>query len=228
MRCLLVSVLALVAVVGTATADFIDTYPYEDGSFPPEWTWTGDPRGGGVFEIHDETFVHTEGGHVHFFRDLEVCGAGTYEFDVTDTYWSFAWRITPDNPDVGKCLCVYHNDYWGWAFNFVEFDWDTLPGYPDGQYMWHNGWHTVHSQVDAAPPIGWHHVRIEDTGSHVKVWFDDELLFDRDFTPILGGYVGLGCSWADPMTPAFDNVSFTAETSPVHEATWTAIKALHR
>mgnify|MGYP006294853775 CR=1 FL=1 len=228
MRLMLTVLVASVLLAPTASADFTDTFTYADGTFPPEWTWTGDPRGAGFFEVHAEAFVHVDGGHVHYFRDLEVCGAGTYEFDVTDTEWVFAWRITPGNPDAGKCLCFYHNDYYGWSYNFVEFTWSTLGGYPDGQYMWHNGSHTAHAQYGASPPVGQHHVRIEDMGSWVSIWVDDDLIFDRAFVSIPSGYIGLGCDGPGVMTPAFDNVSFHEEPSPVEPATWGTVKALFK
>jgi len=224
----LIAVIAMLAIASlSATASFLDDFSYPDGTFPPEWTWTGDPRGAGVFEVHDETFVHVSGGHIHFFRDLEVCGTGVYEFDARDWDWGFAWRINPANPNAGSCFCFYHNDYWGWAYNFVEFDWSTLGGYPEGQYMWHNGWHTRIEHHYAGPQSGWVHVRIEDTGDHVRIWLDDDLIFDIDVTPIPDGYPGLGSSWADSMLPAFDNVSYSS-FSPIEETSWSSIKALFR
>ena len=228
MRSLLV-VLSIVAVLaGTAGADFIDTFSYPDGTSPPEYTWTGDPRGGGVSEVQGGMFVHTVYGHIHFFRDLEICGAGVYEFDVTDTEWGFAWRISTYDPDEGSCLVFYHNDYWGSGYNLVGFGWSTLTQYPEGQFMWHNGWHYEHWHYPAPAPVGLHHVRILDELNHVTIWVDDELIFSESVSELDDGYIGLGFDWAAAMTPAFDNVSYSSEVSPVEHTSWGSIKALYR
>ncbi|MCP4645009.1 MAG: hypothetical protein GY851_31495, partial [bacterium] len=140
MRCLLIVVVLALAFGSAVAADFLDTFDYPDGTFPPEYTWTGDPRGGGYFEVHDGAFTHVDGDHVHYFRPGDVNGFGVYSFFVTGTEWVFAWRITPDSPDAGRCLVFYHNDAWyPNAYTFAEFSWTTLAGYPEGQYMWHNG-----------------------------------------------------------------------------------------
>jgi hypothetical protein len=228
MRVVLCVAAVCVCACVSASAGFLDTFTYPDGTMPPEYTWTGDPRGGGQFAVMDGQFVHTTYGHIHFFRPGEICGEGIYEFDAKDTDWGFAWRIRPDDPMAGPCFCFYHNNYWGWGYNFVEFGWWTLdPGqYPQGQYMWHNGWHTRHEFYPAGAPSGWVHVRILDLTDHVKIWVNEQLIFDLTVVPIPAGYVGLGSSWAAALTPAFDNVRFDPTGVPVTRASWGAIKAL--
>ncbi len=226
-----VAILAVVAICGVAVAgEFLETFSYPDGSFPANWTWTGDPRGGGSFLVQSEEFTHIEGGHVHYFRDLDITGIGIYEFDAMDTYWEFAWRIDTADPDVGRCLVFYHNDYWGsWAFSLTEFSWSTLSGYPDGQYMWHNGSNLNIHHYDTGPLAGWQHVIIDDQGTHVDISVDGELVFSEDFQPIADGYVGLGsATGSGVMTPAFDNVEFGYGGSPISAESWGRIKALYR
>ena len=210
--------------------EFIETFSYPDGTFPPNWTWTGDPRGNASFLVQNGEFTHIDGSHIHYFRDLDVTGIGIYEFDALDTYWEFAWRIDPADPDIGRCLCFYHNDYWGpWSYSFTEFSWSTLGGYPEGQYMWHNGSNVNIRHYETGPIAGWRHVSIDDHGTHVEIRVDGELIFSEDFEPIPDGYIGLGSATGSaPMTPAFDNVAFSYGGSPVQTASWTRVKALYR
>ena len=242
------AILVVVSMCGVAVAEeFLDTFSYPDGGFPPNWTWTGDTRGGGSFSVQNEELTHTEGGHVHYFRNPDITGIetrefggrdacrdfsgiGLYEFDVKDTYWEFAWRIDPADPAVGRCLVFYHNDYWGsWAYTLTEFSWSTLSGYPGGQYMWHNGSDLNIHHSDTGPLVGWHHVVIDDQGGHVDIQVDGELVFSEDFQPIPDGYVGLGAATGSgAMTPAYDNVEFRHSASPTSEESWGCIKALYQ
>jgi hypothetical protein len=227
-------VLALLTIMAAPVAGqvfFADEFDLPDGSFPAEWTWTGDPRGGGEFEVHGGTFVHTDGGHVHYFRPDPVVGIGLYEFEVLDTNWVFGWLISPADPMAGRCLCFYHNDAWGqWGYSFTEFSWWTLdPGtYPDGQYMWHNGTdlRIVHSWTPG-PLEGWHSVSILTGTDFVEIRVDQGLIFSEAYESIPDGYVGLGCDAPGTMTPAFDNVAMVWP-DPVEARSWSSIKSLFR
>jgi hypothetical protein len=228
-RLVLVLAITLVALP-VAAGDFLDDFVYPDGSFPPEYTWTGDPRGGGYFEVHNEEFTHVDGGHVHYFRDLDICGDGFYLLWVRDTEWVFAWRITPGNPDAGRCLVLYHNDYWyPNAYGFAEFEWWTLGGYPEGQYMWHNGSNINLWTHETGPMTGWQEVVIRDVGTYVEIFINGQLIFFQLTEPIPPGYVGLGCDGPGVMTPAFNVVEYSAfPASPVEQSTWGSVKALFR
>jgi len=224
---LLVAVFALVLPLPTR-ADYHEMFSYPDGTFPPTWVWTGDPRGGGFFEVHDGAFTHVSGGHVHYFRDADQCGRGVYRLDVRGTDWVFAWRVDAANPQAGTCYCIYHNDYWGWAYNFVEFEWTTLAGYPEGQYMWHNGWHTRIEHHPADPSETWVNLVIEDESDHVRVWVEGTVIFDIDVEPIPNGYIGVGSSGGGTMWPAFDNLRGSPGSAPVESLSWTRLKSLFR
>lgn len=212
----LVAVLAssLLAPSVVSGGDFLDTFTYPDGTFPPEWTWTGDPRGGGAFLVQGEAFVHIGGGHVHYFRPGEVAGYGEYEFEYRDGFWTYAWRISPGNPNSGRCLFLHP------GFAFGEFEWTTLGGYPEGQYMYHNGSFTrrVYNTYDPGP--GSHHVRIVDQCNRVQIYVDGDPIFDEPYEPIPDGYVGLGSdSGSGAGFPSFDNVAYTW-TLPRPPRTW--------
>ena len=228
MRMLALVLVASLVLPLTTRADFDYTFGGANGSFPFAWEWTGDPTGGGVFEIQDEAFTHVSGGHVYYILPPHICGWGPYRFKVRGTDWSFAWRITPDDPEAGKCFCIYYNDYWGWAYNFVEFDWTTLPGYPEGQYMWHNGWHTRIEHHYADPPESWVEVVIQDSESDIFIWVDDELIFELEVTPIPQGIVGLGSDGGGPMWPAFDYVRWSPGSVPVEHGSWARVKSLYK
>lgn len=229
MKSTLIGLFCLLLPTSGVAGDFLDTFTYPDGTFPPEWTWTGDPRGGGQFLVQGEAFVHTEGGHVHYFRPT-ACDAGEYEFDIEGSYWGFGWRISPGNPNGGRCLCFYFNDYWGqWGYSFTEFECWTLSGYPERQYMWHNGSNLriVHHWQD--PESGWQHVRITDSGDRVQICVEEKLIFDEPFELIPDGYVGLGSATGSGIGfPAFDNVSFTETCTGVECQSWSSIKGLFR
>ena len=230
MRTATVILVVLVLASGSSADEFFDTFDEPDGSLPSEWTWTGDPRGGGEFQVQSGTFAHVDGGHVHYFRHADVTGVGRYEFDVMDSYWSFAWRITTSDPDQGRCLELYHNDYWGgqWKYSLTEFSWYTLGGYPQGQYMWPNGSNLDIVHHTSGPVSGWHHITVVDELDQVQVWVDGSLIFDEQVEPIPEGYIGLGsATGSGTMTPQFDNVRFSFNV-PVEDATWGAVKALFK
>ncbi|MCK4548023.1 MAG: right-handed parallel beta-helix repeat-containing protein [Candidatus Eisenbacteria sp.] len=209
MRFLASSTCLLLLIVSPASADFLDTFSYPDGTFPPEYEWTGDPTGGGWFLVQDETFAHAEGGHVHFFRPGSIAGRGEYEFDYLGDDWTFAWRITHGNPGFGYCLLLHP------GFVLVEGWWYTPYGYPDGQYMYHNPWdiRTIESPYDPGP--GWHHVRIVDDYEHVRIYVDEDLIFEEPVMGLSDGYIGLGSgSNSGVGFPAFDNVGYTWAPPP--------------
>jgi hypothetical protein len=226
----LATVLCACLCTSAVAGEFLDTFDYPDGSFPPEYTWTGDPRGGGWFEVHNGEFTHVDGGHVHYFRDGDIVGDGIYSFFVLDSDWDFAWRITSSDPMSGRCLVLYHNDHWGYeAYSLTEFSWWTLGGYPEGQFMWHNGSNLdiVHHTSD--PLVGWHEILILDYGTSVEVRVDGFTIFDETVEEIPAGYVGMGCYGPGVMTPAFDFVEYSYHHgSPVESASWSAIKSLFR
>ncbi len=229
MRCVLVLLVCLFLSLSAYADEFYEPFDGPNGSFPSGWTWTGDPRGGGEFEIQDGTFTHVTGGHVHYFRSSDITGVGRYEFDAKDSYWEFGWRIATTDPNVGRCLVLYHNDYWGqWGYSLTEFSWWTLGGYPEGQYMWHNG-----SNIDlvhnwTGPLTGWRHVTIDDDLNRVEVRVDGELIFDEEVEPIPEGYIGLGsATGSSVLTPQYDNVRFFFNV-PVDELSWARVKALYR
>ena len=123
----------------------------------------------------------------------------------------------------------YHNDYWyPNAYSLAEFSWHTLEGYPEGQYMWHNGSNLTIRHRETGPLTGWHQVIIEDRDDRVTVWVDADTIFWRiPVQPLPDGYVGLGCDGTGDMTPAFDDVTYMG-AAPVYSATWSAIKAVFR
>lgn len=226
----LILIIMCVPIIASS-GEFVESFDYADGLLPGDWTWTGDPRGGGEFLVQSGEFVHMDGSHVHYFRNSDVHGMGIYEFDAMDSYWGVAWRITPDDPNAGRCLGFYHNDYWGgWTFSFTEFTWTTLSGYGDGQFMYHNGSNLDIVHYSTASELdGWHHYQIEDMGDRVRITMDyDELLFDEEIEPIPSGYIGLGAdTGSGVLTPAFDNVQYHY-ASPVESRSWSSIKALYR
>ncbi len=223
MRCFVLLLLGLLVVPTCCLAgDFLDTFAYADGTFPPGWTWTGDPRGGGVFLVQDEAFTHTSGGHVHYFKPT-VCGVGEYEFEVKGDLWTYAWRIEPTGPLSGRCLFLHP-----W-YAFGEFSWTTLGGYPEGQYMYHNGSFSRRVYNNVVPEPGWHHIRIVDEGDRVQIYADGDLVFDETFDPIPDGYVGLGSDTGSGAGfPAFDNVGYAETITPVNRETWGSVKTVYR
>lgn len=190
---------------------FTDTFTGEDGSFPSQYTWTGDPRGNAEFQIYNNQFTHVDGSHVHYFRNEGIQGSGVYEFDALDSYWGFAWRIQDSNPDSGNCMRLYHRSIGtGWGYVITTFQWSTISGYQDGQYMWHNGSHITSDTVLTSQLTGIHHIKIEDQDGQVQVFADGDMIFDIQFGYDFNGMIGLGSdSGSGSMTPAFDNVSFS-------------------
>ncbi len=229
MERLLVLLICVGLSVPAAAGEFIDTFDGPDGSFPSEYTWTGDPRGEGYFEIHDSTFVHVEGGHVHYFRHADVCGAGIYSFLARDTDWNFAWRITPSDPTIGRCLCLYHEAfYYPHSYTLAELWWSTIPSYPEGQFMWHHASDISIQHYYSGPLVGWHEIVIIDGGTFVEVFADNVLIFETFVEDIPDGYVGLGCGNPGVMTPAFDFVEYSHMGSPVELSSWGQLKAMFR
>ena len=226
---MLTMLICLAVALPVAAGEFIDTFDSPDGSFPSEYTWTGDPRGEGFFEIRDSTFVHVEGGHVHYFRHADICGAGIYSFLVRDTHWNFAWRITPTDPNAGRCLILYHNDfYFPNAYTFAELSWSTIPGFPEGQFMWHHAGDLSIAHYQTGPLTGWHEILIRDGGTFVEVFADNVLIFERLVEDIPDGYIGIGCGEPGVLTPAFDFVEYSHLSSPVESCSWGHVKALFR
>jgi len=230
LTCLLV---AEIAGAQYTPPNFLETFACPDGTIPPDWTWTGDPQGGGQFAAQGGEFVHTGGGYAYYVRLVPqgwYCGPGWYDFDVKDSNWEFAWGICC-GPVSGWCCRLYHNDAWGQpGYTLAYCTWSTLPGFPDGQYMYHNCvdlqvWHYW-----TAPLVGWHHITIEDFLGDVRIYADGypHLLF-RKPSMNMGGYVGLGATaGAGTLTPAFDNVSYGQYLDPVESRTWGSGKALFR
>jgi len=219
----------LIASSGVASADFLETFTYPDGTFPPGWTWTGDPRGEGQFWVYGGIFVHTEGRFVHYFRDVDVLDSGSYCFSALDNEWSFAWRIAPANPVTGRCFILLRNA--SWDFMLVKMLWRTLDGYPEGQYMWHNGNWEGYLQHSSEPDPGvWHDLEILDSGTTVVIRVDGESVISLPYDPSVyeAGYIGLGAGEYGEMTPAFDNVCFNSLAVPVETGSWGTIKAMFR
>lgn len=237
MRRLLLAFLGVAMGAGAATADlpdFVETFTYPDGSIPTDWVWTGDPQGGGEFAVQNGEFVHLDGGYVYYVRLVidYPCDQGTYEFDVKDSNWEFAWQITGTS-ESGGCWRLYHNDAWGQpGFTLSYGAWSTLPEYPDGLYMFHNceDWYVYHHWTE--PLVGWHHITIADILGFLTITLDDseEIFWARGSRA--GGresLVGLGATAGSGVgTPAFDNVEYKAYYSGVEETRWGRIKAMYR
>ena len=221
---------ALAMCLTAHAAEFMETFSYPDASFPADWTWTGDPRGGAEFLVYGGEFRHVEGSHVHYFRHTDVCGSGIYEFDVLDSHWTYAWRITPEDPNQGRAFILEHRAYPSMGYYFYEFSWVTDTAYPDAQYWYVNGGGAIDEVFVASPDsVGWRHVTIVDDETLVTVHIDGELLFEEIVEPIPTGFVGLGSTTrAGTMTPAFDNVAYSFGASPVDVRRWGSIKALFR
>lgn len=196
---------------GEPESVFTDTFTADDGTSPDNYTWTGDPRGNAEFLIYNNQFTHVSGAHVHYFRHVSSHGSGTYEFDVIDSYWDFAWRIPEADPDSGKCMRLYHRSIGsGWGYVLTTFDWWTLSGYPSGQYMWHNGSHLQSDTVLTGQLTGIHHIRIEDQDGTIQVFVDESKIFDVNYGYSFNGMIGVGSNHeAGTMTPAFDNIEYT-------------------
>jgi hypothetical protein len=230
----LISTLAyMLAVVAAACAypqDFHEAFTYPDGSLPPDWTWTGDPQGGGAFRVQGGQFVHMDGGYAYYVRVApNWCAEGLYEFDVKDSNWEFAWGIQ-GTPDSGWCCRLYHNDAWGRpGYTLAASTWTTLPGYPGGQYMFHNATDLQVSHYWTEPLVGWHHIRIFDALGHMEIDADYSQVLFSGWTMGPYGHVGLGATvGSGTLTPAFDNVEHMALYSPVEGASWGRVKALFR
>jgi len=230
--------LALMLVVVGAGAvvadppDFIETFSYSDGSMPPGWVWTGDPQGGGQFAVQDSQFVHLDGGYAYYVRVVASeweCGQGFYDFDVKDSNWEFAWGIY-GFPDHGWCCRLYHNDAWGQpGYTFTYSEWSTLPGYPGGQYMFHNSTDLSVSHYWTGPLVGWHHITIQDVLGGVLITVDGSEVIFSDWSCSVGGYIGLGATaGSGNLTPAFDNLEHEAYYSPVEGRSWGRVKSLYR
>ncbi len=238
MRGILVVVLIGAAATASFGLGYDDLFEHPDGTFPPKWTWTGDPRGGGSFLVYDGAFTHVSGGYVHYFRSDNTDrrpGLGAYySFLAKDAHWIYAWRITTSNPMAGRCLWLAHDDLWGsWGYTFAEFSWQTLDPvqYPDGQHMWHNGTvlRVVHCPTDG-PLEGWHYVSIDDESEvRVIISVDSEVIFNEpyEYYSVGEGFQGIGCLAEGEMTPAFDQVSANWP-DPVESGSWGSIKALYR
>ena len=234
MRRLILTLVCIVAGAAVATStppNFLETFTYPDGSSPPDWVWTGDPQGGGQFAVLDNQFVHLDGGYVYYVRLVpeHPCYQGWYDFDVKDSNWEFAWGIC-GTADSGWCCRLYHNDAWGQpGYTLTYSEWSTLPGFPDGQYMFHNctDQYIWHSWTE--PMVGWHHITIEDILGELLVTVDHSQVIFYQWSPALGGYVGLGATaGSGAETPAFDNVQYEAYWSPVEETSWGRVKSLFR
>jgi hypothetical protein len=236
MRVALLAVLVAIAAVTASGLGYMDDFDGSDGTFPSEWRWTGDPRGGGSFLVYDGAFVHVAGGYVHYYRQSGGRyrpGLGAfYDLRIRDAHWIFAWRITTQDGSTGRCLWLSHDDLWGsWGYTFAEFSWETLDPvqYPDGQYMWHNG--TVLRMAHhptSGPLAGWHWVSVDDgSETHAVITVDGEEIFNEPYEYIEEGLQGIGCLGEGEMTPAFDLV-WANWPDPVAQSTWGSIKALFR
>jgi hypothetical protein len=236
MRGILIAMLIGAAATTSFALGYFDAFEYPDGTFPPKWTWTGDPRGGGSFLVYDGAFTHVSGGSVYYFRSDTRDGrpglGAVYGFGVKGTNWIFAWRITTSDTMQGRCLWLSHDDLWGsWGYTFAEFSWETLDPaqYPDGQYMWHNGTplRLGHHATDG-PLEGWHIVLIDDQSeTHAVITVDGEDIFDEPYEFIEDGFQGIGCVVDGEMTPAFDDIGGDWP-DPVEQTTWGSMKALFR
>ena len=232
----LILVLVCVAVWAAAAADdpanFSEEFSYSDGSLPPDWNWTGDPQGGGQFAVQDSQFVHLSGGYSYYVRippEDMTCYQGWYRFDVKDSNWEFAWGIY-GTAQSGWCCRLYHDDAWGQpGFTLTYSEWSVPPGYPDGQYTFHNSTDLYVSHSWTGPLVGWHHVTIEDILGGLRITVDDSQVVFDGLSFGVGGYVGLGATaGSGEMTPAFDNVEHVAYHSPVERTSWGNIKAVFR
>jgi len=232
---LLLTLACLLAAVPIACAyppDFRETFTYPDGSLPPDWTWTGDPQGEGLFRVQDGQFVHMSGGYAYYVRVAPdwPCGQGWYEFDVKDSNWEFAWGIN-GTPDSGWCCRLYHNDAWGMpGYTLAASTWTTLPGYPGGQYMFHNATDLEVFHCWTEPLVGWHHITIVDALGMLYILEDGwKWLFEGGSMDPYGGHVGLGATaGSGVLTPVFDNVEHVAWYSPAERTSWGSVKALFR
>jgi len=227
--------LVLVFFVASAAAakppSFLETFSYADGSFPPDWIWTGDSQGGGQFAVQDSQFVHVDGGYAYYVRVVpeHPCYQGYFDFDVKDSNWEFAWGIY-GFPDHGWCCRLYHNDAWGQpGYTLTYSEWSTLPGHPEGQWMFHNSTDLSISHYWTGPLVGWHHITIEDVLGGLLITVDGREVIFSGGSFNAGGHVGLGATaGSGDLTPAFDNVEYDAYYSPVEATTWGRIKSLFR
>ena len=233
---LLLSIIFLSAPAVRASS-YVEWFDYPDGGFPVDWTWTGDPRGGGSFAVYDGTFTHVSGGYVHYIGPRTAPGrlgmGANFDFDVKGAHWIFAFRITPEDPLVGRSVWIAHSDLWGsWGYTLAEFSWENLDPatYPDGHYMWHNGavLRAVHYPTEG-PLEGWHHVSVDDTeeGDELILEVDGEEIFRETYEFIAEGYQGFGYIGEGATELAFDNLFFSWP-SPAEASSWTRIKVLYR
>jgi hypothetical protein len=230
---LLVLLVGACSVVASAQPpDYIESFDYPNGFFPPGWSSTGDPQGGGQFLVSSEEFVHVDGGYVYYVADgWFLLSPGSFTFRVRGPYWEFAWGITPGNEASGWCMRLRYDDSGGaWGCTLTETHWSTIPGFPGGRYMFHHGADLTTYHYAVALGTGWHSVNIEHISRYVTVYVDSQALFHVQPTYVGGsGFMGLGASTGSgSMSPAFDDLSHWPEGDPVHSGSWGGIKALFR
>lgn len=92
----------------TSSQSSTDTLFFDDfnSGNSDNWTWTGDPRGGGTFAVEDSVFQAQNTEHRHYVLKTSVFGAAIYEFDALFPSMDIAFRITPSNALSGTAVRI--------------------------------------------------------------------------------------------------------------------------